>query len=114
MNNLQIIILSIVILIMILIYSLISLSAYKLKKKWEQSLRDQGLEPGTLDYYIAVCGPDYRKDVLVDGTYKYTWTGINPLVVVNSGKGNFSYKVPVCDTQLVIICDKDGKVLSIN
>lgn len=114
MNNLQIIILSIVILIMILIYGLVSLSAYKLKKKWEQSLKDRGLEPGTLDYYIAVCGPDYRKDVLVDGTYKYTWTETNPPVMVNTGKETFSYKVPAYDTALVIICDKAGKVLSIN
>lgn len=56
MNNLQIIILSIALVVMIFIDSLRSLSAYKLKKKWEQSLKDRGLEPGTLDYYIAVCG----------------------------------------------------------
>lgn len=114
MNNLQIIISAIVLLVMIFIYSLLSLSAYKLKKKWEQSLKDQGLEPGTLDYYIAVCGSDYRKDLLADGTYKYTWTEAPSTAIVSTGKGTCSYEVPVSGTELVVICDKDGKVLSVN
>lgn len=114
MTDLQTTILSIALLVMIFIYSLISLSVYKLKKKWEQALKDRGLEPGTLDYYIAVCGSDYRKNLLADGTYKYTWTEAPSTAIVGTGKGTCSYEVSVSGTELVVICDKDGKVLSVN